>query len=159
MKIIFRFREGSNLRALKHILENIDSDDEQKIEMQRNPQKKNRNRIIISNDNPLQGSDLLSNPNDPRGPYVSKEEFIEFKTQITTRFDNLLKGYGKLEGKFDAFNQVWRQEIGEIKSDLDEVKQKVQVTNNKIDTVNTNMFDGFKKLENAIRNLTINSNE
>jgi hypothetical protein len=34
------------------------------------------------------------------------EEFKEFKTQITSRFDNLMKGYGKFEGKFDVFNQI-----------------------------------------------------
>ncbi len=60
----------------------------------------------------------------PDDLYVTRKWLIEFKTQIENRFDNLMKGYGKLEGKFDAFNQIWRQEIGDLKSELD-VKNEV----------------------------------
>jgi archaellum component FlaC len=87
---------------------------------------------------------------------------IEFKTQIENRFDKLMKGYGKLEGKFDAFNQIWRQEIGDLKSELDDVKNEVHELSEKVDIINTNMFGGFKDMSdrftmlvNEIKNLAI----
>jgi hypothetical protein len=88
---------------------------------------------------------------------VTFEEFAEFKTQITNRFDNLLKGYGKLEGKFDAFNQIWRQQLDDIKSEFDDVKSELGDIKTEIVGMNDKMSDGFKKLELAIQKLTLQS--
>ena len=84
------------------------------------------------------------------GPYVTKAEFTDFKNNITNRFDSLLKGYGKLEGKFDAFNQIWRQELEDIKSQIDDVKTEVK---EQIDGVNKNIDNRFTRLENMIKAL------
>ncbi len=75
--------------------------------------------------------------------------------QITSRFDNLLKGYDKFEGKFVAFNHIRRQEIGD--GELDDVKNEVHELNDKVDITNTNMSGRFTKLENEIRKLIKNS--
>jgi hypothetical protein len=149
-----------DIKRLKHVLDNMDSEDDAESEALRNAHKKNKNRLIITNGSLIGGPrGNAKNPGDVKDHYVTKEEFTEFKTQITSRFDNLLKGYGKLEGKFDAFNQVWRQELSDIKSEFEDIKTDLVGINDKIDINSVSMSEGFTKLELAIQKLTIqNSN-
>jgi hypothetical protein len=146
--MIFYFRD-----KFKQFLESIDSDSEDRQD--RNTGKKSKKHIYITNGNPLGGSGGGGGPLDDL--YVTRREFIEFKTQIENRFDNLMKGYGKLEGKFDAFNQIWRQEIGDVKNEVHELSEKVDVINTNMSNGFTNMSDRFSSLENEIRNLAIRS--
>jgi Mg2+ and Co2+ transporter CorA len=152
--IIFYFRD-----KFKQFLESIDSDNEDRQDRLRTTGQKNKKHIYITNGNPLGGSGSGDQPDDL---YVARKEFIEFKTQIENRFDNLMKGYGKLEGKFDAFNQIWRQEIGDLKSELDDVKNEVHELSENVNIINTNMSRGFKDMSdrftmlvNEIKNLAI----
>jgi hypothetical protein len=149
--MIFYFRD-----KFKQFLESIDSDSEDRQD--RNTGKKNKKHIYITNGNPLGGSGGGGGGGggDP-SDYVTRREFIEFKIQIENRFDNLMKGYGKLEGKFDAFNQIWRQEIGDVKNEVHELSEKVDVINTNMSNGFTNMSDRFSSLENEIRNLAIRS--
>ncbi len=77
----------------------------------------------------------------------------------------MIEGHSKLEGKFDAFNRIWGQEIGDLKSKLDDIKNEVHDLNDKVD-INTSVSDGFTnmsdrfvKLENKIENLAFHRNE
>jgi hypothetical protein len=154
----FYFRD-----KFKQFLESIDSDNEDRQD--RNTGKKSKKHIYITNGNPLGGGGSGGGGGggggDGGGPpdnlYVTRREFIEFKIQIENRFDNLMKGYGKLEGKFDAFNQIWRQEIGDVKNEVHELSEKVDVINTNMSNGFTNMSDRFSSLENEIRNLAIRS--
>jgi hypothetical protein len=62
--------------------------------------------------------------------------------------DEFVREIGRIEGKFDAFNQVWRQQITDLLSELGDIK-------NELDTNNKTMSDGFIRLENAIQNFNI----
>ena len=107
------------------------------------------------------------NPGYPHNRCVSREEFLEFKNQITNRFDNVIQGYGKLEGKFDTFNQVWHQQLDDLNQSLNDVKTELKSDfkqlnkdmDNRFKKNNEDMDDKFLKLNEDMDNRFKKNNE